>query len=308
MNLRQMEVFRSFMLTGTISEAAKLLGVSQPAVSSMLHHVQDRSGLRLFEQVKGRLLPTQEAKLLFEEIGVAWKSVERVQRLCLELANSRVGLLRVAATTSLGVHVIPSAIKDLGRSFPGLTVSLELFTPALLIECLAAEEADIGIATGQVEHPGLLASQPGSAPLLCVMPPDHRLVRQSCVQIRDLADEPLVMHSFELPEGLLIADAFRQAGLVPKTKLQVRSGQSACWFVRSGAGVALLDATTVAGSAFPDLVVRPLEPSLALPITILRNPLKPLSKAAAAFRDRIECHCRREFPLIPPKSLERDPA
>jgi len=295
-NLRQIEVFRAFMMAGTISDAAKLLGVSQPAVSSMLHHIQDRSGIRLFEQVKGRLLPTREAQTLFAEIQTTWKSVERVQRLCRDLSTGRASVLRIAASPSLGPHVIPSVVKGLEQAFPRLSVSLELFTPALLIDCLASGDADIGIASHAVDHPAVLAQLVGSAPMVCVMRPEHPLAALPSVRIADLKGLPLVSHSSEMPEGALIAEAFRSAGVEPQSQIQVRSGQSACWFVRSGAGVALLGTTTIAGNTFPDLISRPIEPSLSLDILILRNPLRSLSKAARAFSAGIEAYCSENFP------------
>ena len=287
MNLRQIEVFRAFMMAGTISDAAKMLGVSQPAVSSMLHHIQDRSGIRLFEQVKGRLLPTQEAQTLFAEIQTTWKSVERVQRLCRDLSTGRASVLRIAASPSLGPHIIPSVVKGMEQAFPRLSVSLELFTPTLLIDCLAAGDADIGIASHAVDHPAVLTKRVGSA--------------RASVRIADLAGLPLVSHSLDMPEGALIAEAFRCAGIEPRSQTQVRSGQSACWFVRSGAGVALVGAVTIAGDTFPELISRPIEPCLSLDIVILRNPLRALSKAARAFSSGIEAYCSAHFP----QKLER---
>lgn len=297
MNLRQIEVFRAFMLTGTIGDAAKLLGVSQPAVSSMLHHVQSRSGIRLFEPIKGRLLPTAEALILFAEIQLTWKSVERIQQLCEDLARGRSGALRIAASTSLGTHVVPTLVKSLEKDYPKLSVSMELFTPSLLVECLIGGFADVGVASYDVDHPGVLTKKVGATPIVCVTPRGHALAAKPAVTIQDLAPFELVTHSLEMPEGTLIADTFMSAGIVPRSRIQVRSGQSACWFVRSGAGVALVDAMTVAGKAFPDLVTRPLDPPLSLPIITLRSPARSLSKAALAFAQSIETYCKREFPI-----------
>lgn len=61
-NLRQIEVFRAIMMTGSISGAAKLLNVSQPAISRLISYTETRVGLVLFERIKGRLYPTPEAR------------------------------------------------------------------------------------------------------------------------------------------------------------------------------------------------------------------------------------------------------
>ena len=67
--LRQMEVFRAVMLTGSMNGAAKLLFVSQPAVSRLIAHAEQSLGLQLFARDKGKLTPTPEAQRLFEKSG-----------------------------------------------------------------------------------------------------------------------------------------------------------------------------------------------------------------------------------------------
>ena len=67
-NLRQIEVFRAVMITGSIRGAAQLLFVSQPAVSRLLSHTESRVGFPLFQRIRGRLHATPEAKKLFHEV------------------------------------------------------------------------------------------------------------------------------------------------------------------------------------------------------------------------------------------------
>ncbi|WP_268810299.1 LysR family transcriptional regulator, partial [Vibrio parahaemolyticus] len=67
MNLRQLEVFYAIMQARTVSGAARLLHVSQPNVTRVLAHTEQQLGFALFERVKGRLVPTQEAKALLPE-------------------------------------------------------------------------------------------------------------------------------------------------------------------------------------------------------------------------------------------------
>ena len=85
LNLRQIEVFRAIMITGSISGAARFLSVSQPAISRLLAYTEDRLALRLFERVRGRVQPTPEAKRLFREVEHIHEGVTRVNELAEEL-------------------------------------------------------------------------------------------------------------------------------------------------------------------------------------------------------------------------------
>ncbi len=68
LNPRQLEAFRAVMLSGGVTPAAELIGVSQPAVSRLIHDLQRALGLRLFERHGARLLPTGEAHSLYREV------------------------------------------------------------------------------------------------------------------------------------------------------------------------------------------------------------------------------------------------
>ena len=74
LNLRQIEVFRAIMLSGSISGASKLLFVSQPAVSRLIAYTEQRLGLMLFQRIKGRLYPTPEARRLFVEVTALYQN------------------------------------------------------------------------------------------------------------------------------------------------------------------------------------------------------------------------------------------
>src|SRR5688500_4000921 len=107
MNLRQIEVFRAVMLTGGVGSAAELLHVSQPAVSKVLAYAVKSTGLVLFERIKGRLVPTPEAKALYAEVEAVWRRVEKLRDFSRELAQPRAGTLRLVTTASLAPSLVP---------------------------------------------------------------------------------------------------------------------------------------------------------------------------------------------------------
>ena len=109
LNLRQIEVFRAIMLTGSISKAAQLLNVSQPAISRLLSYTESRIGLVLFERIKGRLYPTPEARRLYQVVEQVHNSVQRVNEVATDLIEKRHGSLHIAVSPSLGQTLIPMA-------------------------------------------------------------------------------------------------------------------------------------------------------------------------------------------------------
>ncbi|MDO9158150.1 MAG: LysR family transcriptional regulator, partial [Burkholderiaceae bacterium] len=81
MRLRHIEVFNAIMLSGSVTAAARMMNVTQPAVSRILQHAELQLGFALFQRVGGRLHPTVEAKTLYPLIEQLFGKLDEVQRL-----------------------------------------------------------------------------------------------------------------------------------------------------------------------------------------------------------------------------------
>lgn len=283
MNLRQIEVFRAVMLGGSVTNAARMLHVSQPGVSRMLAHVELQLGVSLFERSKGRLKPTPEATALHQEVEQVYRGVKRIDDCARDLkAGARLSL-RVLASPSTGLDIVPRAISRLAGQFPAARIYMETVLVRDMVGLLVANEADIAISTLPIEHV-LLASEPvGRWSLACVFPKGHALGRQRKANLRDILNERLISFSADTPQGRLIDD-WRRAHKTPfRSQIEVRSGQVACALVASEAGVAIVDNLTAA--AWPDdrIDFRPLNRGPSFDVFAVRNAAVPSSRLADAF-------------------------
>ncbi|MBN9428920.1 MAG: LysR family transcriptional regulator [Burkholderiales bacterium] len=286
MNLRQMEVFRAVMSTGTVAGAATLLHLSQPAVSKALSLAERQSGIQLFDRIKGRLIPTTGARLLYEEVDRLWRGVEKVRKLSLELAHPADGTLHIAASSSLGSSLVPAALAEVYEQFPNLKAKVDLQVPRTLIDTLVDYTSDVGVALFALDHPNLLTVARYDCGWVCVMPKGHPLAELNAVRPRDLRGYRLISFP-SLPDyGVEAKTLFGAETLQPA--LEVRAGQSACLFALAGIGVAVVDEVTVARNVFPQLEVRPFRTRARLEIRVVRNAFKPLSPFVRAFCDAIE--------------------
>lgn len=283
MNLRQMEVFRAVMLTGTVAGAASLLHVSPPSVSKALALGERRSGLRLFDRVRGRLLPTPEAKRLYEEIDKLWSGVEKVRTLSAELAGADHASLHIGASPSLGSALIPMATAALYEELARTRVKVDLLVPHLLVEAIAQHSVDIGLSLFPLEHPNIAKLEQFECGLVCVMPRGHALGARKSVTTKDLLPYRVISFPPEQAYGTAPQAIFGRLLDRIDFGLEVRAGQSACLFSAAGAGVAVVDELTVMGNAFPHLEVRPFRTPARLKVTIAHHAHTPLSVAARRF-------------------------
>jgi len=285
MNLRHMEVFRAVMLTGSVNAAAEMLHVSPPAVSKLLGHAARRTGLTLFERVRGRLVPTPEAQQLYAEIENLWRGVERVRDVSRSLARPDAGTLRLAVSASLATHLAPKAVALLHDAFPGLRSRIEILVPSIMANALLDHSMDLAVGLLPPEHPNLAVVKSYQCGLACAMPEAHPLASRKVVRAADLKGYRVITSPLDTTYGQSLRRAYGKAASTLRLDLEVRSSTTACWFAQAGAGVAVVDRAAVAGRPFSGLVVRPFQSPGQLDVCIIRHRYRPLSVVQQHFCD-----------------------
>ena len=283
MNLRHMEVFRAVMATGGVRGAAELLHISQPAVSKLLAQAAKQSGLALFAHVKGRLVPTPEARHLYAEVDNLWRGVERVREVSRSLADPDAGSLRLAVSASLSAYLVPKAAALLYERFPHVKLNTEILVPSIMTDTLLDQSSQLGIALMPNEHPNLVVERSYQCGLACVMHRAHPLATLKRVTAADLKGHRVIGSPAETPYGQALQAAYGAHASSLRIELEARSSLSACLFAAAGSGVAVVDAAAVAGNMYRDLEVRPFAGKTRLDVHVIRNRYRPMSVVEAAF-------------------------
>lgn len=259
------------MLTGSISGAAKLLFISQPAVSRLVAHTEQTLNLRLFNRTKGKLVPTPEAEALFREVEAFYQHALRVDEFSQNLAQGDSGKLNIAASPALCMGLMPHAIKAFVDRYPQIRVH---FHSTLLVDMaqeLLSNKVDLVVSVLPLENANLVAAPFTEGRMVCVMPGDHELSKQDVVTMHDLARYPLIVHEPGVPFGQMVSAAFNKAGLPVHPRIDVHETDVACALVRAGAGIAMVDEFTVSSLGWSDLKVLPMAEEIKLTPSILRS-------------------------------------
>lgn len=283
LNLRQIEVFRAVMTTGSIRGASELLFVSQPAVSRLLSHTESRVGFALFERIKGRLYATPEAKKLFHEIERMYQGVQRVNELAQELAENREGILNIVSSPSIGQMMIPQAIAAFREEHPQVKLTFQYLGYAPLKERLLHHQADLGVTILPVEHPNLDVTPLAQGQLVCICPYNHPLSRLSTLTLADMRPYPLISYDRATPFGVILDRMYEAADEALKSAIEVGSPQNACSLVQAGAGIALVDEFSVRNWPTHQLIVRPVVNAPVLQANLVHPRFDPLSTLAQRF-------------------------
>ena len=288
MNLRQLEVFHAIMRTGSVTAAAQALHVSQPAISAVLKHAEQRLKFKLFERLGGRLHATPEAQALLADVNEIFGRVETLGRLVQDLRDGRSGRLVLATSPTLVNAFLPRAVARLHARLPAVTLAVRSLPTPLVVEAVARREVDLGLVYGPVDDAGVEAELLLTSEIACVLPRAHALAALSQVQASDLAGESVISLGAGTRLGQAIDQQCLQAGMAaPLIAIEASSSVTACLMVGEGAGIALVDRSSALSRQFGELVFKPFRPRIAVRIELIYPRQRPRSLACSQLADEL---------------------
>ncbi|MEP4030852.1 LysR family transcriptional regulator [Roseibium polysiphoniae] len=283
MNLRQLEIFNAVMTSGTTVAAADVLGMSQPAVSNAIKHLEIVVGFTLFERISNRLVATEEAKLLFARAEPIFQLQQTIEQSAQDIRAGHAGRIRIAATSEVTEALVPIAMREFLESFPEVFVVLDTQPLHHVMEAVEAGVVDIGFAIDPGERHSLILQPIDELRTVCVCSSNSPLVNLPFVTPQDLAQERLICPLSGTRIAMLLQEAFRKSSIAYEPKVEVRFLNAAARIVQQGWGVALLDEVTAATGHYPNLAVRPFEPAIQRPLTAVLPRQKAISRHAREF-------------------------
>ncbi|ELA8133487.1 LysR family transcriptional regulator [Vibrio parahaemolyticus] len=284
MNLRQLEVFYAIMQAGTVSGAARLLHVSQPNVTRVLAHTEQQLSFALFERVKGRLVPTQEAKALLPEAEKVYQQLGQFRSLTNKVKQGTQHL-RVGAPPVLAAHLLAPTVallsKEHGISFELLTANRDELCSGLL-----KHELDVAIAFGEETPPAIMGHVLLKEYLALIAPKSTAIPAEKTVILEELIshDLPIIGLDSRDPLGLLLHQTLSARDEHYQHAITVRSYSAAAELVKHQAGFAIVDPWTAKLYRQDDAVaVHALEPNMSFSVSILFAEHTPQSIATKQF-------------------------
>ncbi|MEL7463432.1 MAG: LysR family transcriptional regulator [Pseudomonadota bacterium] len=292
MNLAQLSVFREIMETGSVSQAARNLGRTQPAVSLALKSLEDDLGLPLFERRGRRLHPVPEARYLLSEATGVLERVATMSRTMKTMQRAESGLLNVASMPGPATVLFPQFLSEVMGASPDLRVSMFTRTSLQARELVRSQVLDFAF----IDHePGAAGSEQIdetviSGACFLALSADHPLAAQTEVDIAELSGEPFGVLHAETPQHKAIARAFEIAGSTLNVRIRSQIHAPLIQFAAEGRCCAIVDPLAVASerrlnATAGKIVFRELAAPIRYEYALLSPRFRALSLLAAEVRD-----------------------
>jgi DNA-binding transcriptional LysR family regulator len=284
MRLRHIEVFHAIMQAGTISGAAQLLHISQPAVTKVLQHCELQLGMPLFDRVRGKLYPTPEAQRLFVEVDKLNRDLVGIRRLAANLKSGESEQIRLVATPALATAIVPAAMTPWSRAYPNARCSLATHHTREIVSALLLGEADLALSLQDPRHPGIKAEAIASGTMVALCRLGSPEAEGSGpLGLADIQTEIVGLQTDDPLAGLLhhAGEALGEPIAAKLTsRITVQTYQLARALVEAGVGMTLVDPFTAASADLGRVRIRPLNPAVPVQLFLLSAASAPLGQAS----------------------------
>ena len=247
MNVMQLTVFREVMETGSISQAARQLGRTQPAISLAIKNLERTLNLTLFERSGRRLIPVPEAQYLLVEAKSILDRMTTVSETMKSLQLAQTGNLNIAAMPGPSAFIFPKFVSEIVENNAGFQTTISSRSSPQIRELASTQSIDFGFADF---HPPVGKEHRYTAEIVrsdcfCAVHCDHPLARKDTIKISDLDNEPIGTLQGEHPWSRRLAHLFQQEGATLKSNIAAQFFLPLIPFISLGHCCAIVDPLTV---------------------------------------------------------------
>ncbi|WP_342642373.1 LysR family transcriptional regulator [Rhodoligotrophos ferricapiens] len=298
MRPRHLEVFHAVAAHGSVTEAAKRLHVSQPAVSKYLRELEQDLGYALRVRQGNSWRLTTEGRLLFEEIAKSLVGFDRLSQFAVDLKAMRVGRLAVACLPLLAIEPLSSLISDFLEVHPEIALSLLVLNSHGVIDQVIAGKADVGIGLHLPFHEEVESRLVARMRLVCMLDRDDPLAVKDTITAADLHGRRLITIGTGDAVQLEIDRLFRAEGVRASRRVETLTSHSVLRLAEHGLGIALLDDFVASQYRGTRLVKRAFQPEILYALAVITSRDRPLSRLARSFVDHLVGRLPRVLPEI----------
>lgn len=237
----RLQVFHAVATSGSFSRAAReILHISQPAVSKHVQALETELGVMLVQRVGKHVRLTEAGRIVQQYAEQVLDLAQETQRALRELQGLQRGTLRLGASSTPGIYLLPPVLAAFVARYPGITLALEIANSQRVVDGVLARQWDLGMIGIPLEHPQLHVQPYWRDTLVLIVPPHHRLATRSAVTLADLVGETWIFREAGSASGQVVKDVLNAVHLVQDHTLVLQGSEGVKQAVMAGLGIAMV--------------------------------------------------------------------
>lgn len=267
MMFNEIRAFRAVMRTGSMTKAAMSMHMSQPNISRLITRLEEKTRLALFSRSPGKLIPTEEAHALFQEVERLFVGLESLELSIDSIRKFGNGRLRIASVPSLSFSLLPKAICRFNKSIPDVPISVHTDTSSMVVQWVASGFCDFGMvsyideAAMHTLATDISIASTSELEAICILPEEHPLQHERVITPNLLAGSNFISMAPSDPLRMLVDHAFQPSdhrNLIYDTPYAV----TICQMVSMGLGVSIVNPLVTGAHSYSGVLVKQFRPRI----------------------------------------------
>ena len=285
MELWQLEVFMAVAGERSFSRAGNRLGRTQPAISAAIKLLEDELGERLFDRMGKAVKLTRAGELLTDYARRLLRLREEAMLAVGELRGLNRGTLSLGANETTCLYLLPEVLASFKQTYPQVQVDIHRAISRAITKKVLDGSLDFGIVTMPVTDGRLETITIHQDELALIVGPAHRLARRRAVEMRELDEEPFILHRVGTTTRERLVNHFSDGGVTIKVTMELESIETIKRFVSIGMGISIVPRLCIAreiqDGSLRALTIR--DARFHRQLGLIYNKGRYLSQAARAF-------------------------
>ena len=280
---------RAFLLvaeTGSFSQAAEKLHLTQPAVSKRVAQLEEQLNISLFDRI-GRTISTTEAgEALLPHARAVQLELQAAEQSVRDLTGEVQGQLRLATSHHIGLHRLPPVLSYFSKTFPAVQLDIEFMDSEQAYELTLRGEVELSVVTlAPAPVPHLITRSIWPDPLDFMVQDGHALTRLKQMDLKELSKHPAILPGLGTYTGQIVKNLFDRRGLPMQIAIATNYLETIRMMAAVGLGWTVLPRSMLDAS----LVSLPLRDArIERTLGAVHHESRSLSRAARAFIDALE--------------------
>jgi DNA-binding transcriptional LysR family regulator len=238
-DLDKLRIFHAVAEAHSFTRAAELVHLTQPGISKHIRQMEEYFGVPLFDRLGRKVTLTQPGEILLDATREIMASVGAAEQRIHELTGMRAGKFQLGASFIIGLYVLPRVLAAYRKSYPAVEVTLDITISKGIETKLLANRLDIGLVSGEVHDPRLVATQFMTDELVVIVPGNHKWSTRNRIKARELPGEVFIHAASGAGVWAVIAERLQAKGIVLQNVLDFVNAEGVKHAVEAGLGISI---------------------------------------------------------------------
>ena len=289
MEFDQLKGFYYVAKTGSFTEAAERLYLTQPAISLQVKALEKELGERLFDRVGRGIRLTYAGSLLFKQVEDLIAKLDDIHRTVGEIKSLERGTLHLGASDTTSMYFLPGLLQKFLKAYPKIELGITSLISPQVVQMVKDREIDLGIVTLSQFPPSLEAIPLFQQRLIAIVGHEHPFAARKLIDLSELGREPLILLEKSSTTRQRIDAFFEEIHGRPRAIMELSNFEIIKRYVAAGLGVSLVPVEAAHTNA-DGICPVPLRQALALQVGIVLRQDRKLTRPSRAFLEMAQEH------------------